>query len=393
MRLTRWASSLLAIGAIGIALASCGSKSKSSTSTSASNSSIGNNQAQTGKAASAAATAGAAAATKEGAPVKLPTKTLGLVNVTAQSEAAQRIQAGAVAAAHTVGWKIITIDAQGDPAKSQAGMTSLLSQNVDAILDLANPTQAINQSLAQARAKNIPVIDIGGIQDPSPNIEATFAVDEKQFTAALDKYMLAHLPANAKIATHTFPLLLSERLRGDQLKSDLTGTGHKVVANHQTDFTSLVADTQKAARAQLNGNPGLTAFWGDTDSQMPAIGQVLKAAGKCGSVQSYNFYDDKVNLQTIAQGCATAIVTSPVDADGWAAVDALAEMWARNKTIADLPKGWASLAPTYGVDIRNGTAIQVIDKSNLPPSGQYVKPKTDFVTFFKTKWAKEFGIK
>jgi ribose transport system substrate-binding protein len=391
MRGSRWASSLFAIGAMSVALAACGGSSDNDSSTSG-NSTIGNNKAQTGSAASQAATAGAEAAKKAGGPVKLPNKTLGLVNVTGQSEAAQRIQAGAEAAAKAVGWKLITIDAQGDPAKSEQAMNSLLSQNVDGILDLSNPTKAITPSLSRARAKNIPVIDIGGIQDPSPNIQSTFAADEKAMTAALDKYMLEHLPDNAKIATHTFPLLLSERLRDEQLKSDLSGSNAKIVANHQTDFTALVADTQKAARAQLTANPDLAAFWGDTDTQMPAIGQVLKSAGKCGKVQNYNFYDDKVNLQTIAEGCGTAIVTSPVDADGWAAVDSLAEMWARNKTLDDLPKDWAALTPVYGVDIRNGSAIQVIDKNNLPPAGEYVKPKTDFVTFFKTKWAKEFGV-
>src|SRR5262245_26465433 len=183
MRSTRWAPSLCAIGAISVALAACGGPDSSGGSTGG-NSTIGNNKAQTGSAASQAAAAGTEAAKKAGGSVKLPNKTLGLVNVTGQSEAAQRIQAGAEAAAKAVGWKLITIDAQGDPAKSEQAMNSLLAQNVDGILDLSNPTKAITPSLARARAKNIPVIDIGGIQDPSPNVESTFAADEKAMTAA-----------------------------------------------------------------------------------------------------------------------------------------------------------------------------------------------------------------
>ena len=39
-----------------------------------------------------------------------------------------------------------------------------------------------------------------------------------------------------------------------------------------------------------------------------------------------------------------------------------------------------------------GNAIEVIDKSNLPPAGQYVPPKTDYPAFFAAKWKKEFGV-
>lgn len=392
MRMSRWAGSVLAVAAVVVVLGGCGGDDDGDTNGDGGGS-VGVSEAQTGAAASEAAKAGAVAAKRQGGEVDLPAKKLGLVNVTGESEAAQRIQAGAVNAAKAIGWDIVTIDAQGDPAKSQQGFNSLITQNVDAILNLANPTQAITQGLAQARAKNIPVIVIGGVQDPSDNIQAMYAVDEVELTAALNEKMLEELPDDAQIATHTFPLLLSERLRDAQLKKDLEGTGIKVVANHETDFTALVADTQKAARAQLSANPGIDAFWGDTDTQMPAIAQVLKGAGKCGDVLNYNFYDDRVNLQQIRAGCATAVVTSPLEADGWAAVDQLAELFARGGEIDSLPPDWDALEAVYGVDIRNGESIQVIDKSNLPPAGEYAKPNVDFVTFFKTKWGDEFGVK
>jgi hypothetical protein len=86
------------------------------------------------------------------------------------------------------------------------------------------------------------------------------------------------------------------------------------------------------------------------------------------------------------------VVTSPLEADGWAAVDQLAEMFARDGSLDSLPEDWTELEPLYGTDIRNGESIQVIDESNLPPEGEYVPPKVDFVTFFKTKWKEEFGV-
>ncbi len=336
--------------------------------------------------------AGVKAAEKEGAPVKVPTETLGLVDITAESEAADRIEQGAVEAAKAMGWKITTVDAEGNPAKSESAMMGFVNEKVSAIIDLSNSTSSITPALAAARAANIPVINIGGTQESSPNIEAQFTPNEAELTEKLDEYMLAHVKKGAKVATFVFPLLLSERTR-DEVFDKQVKPHVDVVASHTSNFAALVSDTQNAARTILAANPGLEAFWGDTDTQMPAIAQVLKSKGLCGKVQNYNFYDDKANLAAIREGCATAVVTSPLGADGWAATDSLAEMFARKKTINELPKGWEELEKgVYGIQIRNGSAIQVLDKSNLPPEGQYATPKVDYVAFFEAKWKKEFGI-
>jgi ABC-type sugar transport system substrate-binding protein len=337
--------------------------------------------------------AGNAAAAKEGGSAKLATKTLGLVNVVRASEAAQRLEKGARDAAHALGWKFIAIDAAGDPTKSEAAFVSLINQHVDAIIDLSNATSAITQGLAQARAKKIPVINIGGHQDPSPNIEAQYYGDPFALTAALDKYMFAHLPKHAKIAIFTTRILLDERERDAQLAKDAAAAGAKVVFTHAVDLANLNGDAQTAAHAALLAHPDLNAFWGDIDSELPVVAQVLKAAGKCGKVGNYNFYDDLVNLKTLKGGCATAVVSSPVGADGWAAVDQLAEFFARHKSITSFPATWKQLeTKIYGADIRTGTAIVVTDKSNLPPAGQYVRPTMDYTVFFKAKWKKEYGI-
>ena len=122
--------------------------------------------------AASASAAGEKAAAKEGAAVKLPQETIGIVNVLQASEAAQRLQAGAEQAAKALGWKVSAVDAAGDPTKSESDIVAFVNEGVGAIVDLSNPTAAITQGLAQARAKNIPVINIGGLQDPSPNLAA-----------------------------------------------------------------------------------------------------------------------------------------------------------------------------------------------------------------------------
>jgi ABC-type sugar transport system substrate-binding protein len=342
--------------------------------------------------ASAAAAAGVKAAAKEGPAVKLPQETIGIVNVLQASEAAQRLQAGAEQAAKALGWKVTAVDAAGDPTKSESDVVAFVNEGVGAIVDLSNPTPAITQGLAQARAKNIPVINIGGVQNPSPNVEAQYYGDPADLTAALDKYMFAHLPPHPQIAEFTSKIEYDEQLRDAQFEKDAKAAG-ATVYTYPINLANLSGDATTSAHTALQAHPGLNAFWGDIDGEFPIVAQVLKGANKCASVGNYNFYDDLINLKTIPTGCGTAVTTSPVGADGWAAVDQFAEFFARKKSITSFPPTWNELQNNiYGVDIRTGNAIEVIDKSNLPPAGQYVPPKTDYPAFFGAKWKKEYGV-
>jgi ABC-type sugar transport system substrate-binding protein len=271
-------------------------------------------------------------------------------------------------------------------------MAAFVNEGVSAIVDLSNPTAAITQALAQARAKNIPVINIGGLQDPSPNLAAQYYGDPTDLTAALDKYMFAKLPAHSQIAAFVSPILLDERKRDAQFMSDAKAAG-ATVYTYPINLANLSGDATTSAHTALQAHPSLNAFWGDIDGEFPIIAQVLKGQNKCASVGNYNFYDDLINLKTIPTGCGTAVTTSPVGADGWAAVDQFAEFFARKKSITSFPPTWNDLQNNiYGVDIRTGNAIEVIDKSNLPPAGEYVPPKTDYPAFFAAKWKTEFGV-
>jgi ribose transport system substrate-binding protein len=399
-----------ALAAAALIVAGCGSSNSSSSSSAAAPSSSTTTSAAatstttstpasssgsslpTAPTAASAAAAGQKAAAKEGPPVKLPHETIGIVNVLQASEAAQRLQAGAEDAAKALGWSVKAVDAAGDPTKSESDTVAFVNEGVSAIVDLSNPTGAITQGIAEARAKNIPVINIGGVQNPSPNVEAQYFGDPADLTAALDKYMFAHLPPHPQIAEFTSKIEYDEQLRDAQFEKDAKAAG-ATVYSYPIDLANLSGDATTSAHTALQAHPGLNAFWGDIDGEFPIIAQVLKSQNKCASVGNFNFYDDLINLKTIPTGCGTAVTTSPVGSDGWAAVDQFAEFFARKKSITSFPPTWTDLENNiYLVDIRTGNAIEVIDKSNLPPAGQYVPPKTDYPAFFAAKWKTEYGV-
>ena len=189
-----------------------------------------------------------------GGQSKLPSETIGIVNVLQASEAAQRLQAGAEQAAKALGWKVSAVDAAGDPTKSEADMVAFVNEGVGAIVDLSNPTAAITQGLAEARAKNIPVINIGGVQNPSPNIEAQYYGDPSDLTAALDKYMFAKLPPHAQIAEFTSKIEYDEQKRDAQFEADAKAAG-ATVYTYPINLANLSGDATTSAHTALLAHP------------------------------------------------------------------------------------------------------------------------------------------
>ena len=123
-----------------------------------------------------------------------------------------------------------------------------------AIVDISNPTGAITQGLAEARAKGIPVINIGGVRIPSPNIEAQYYGDPADLTAALDKYMFAHLPPHPQIAEFT-SRSIDEQLRDAQFEKDAKAAG-ATVYKYPIDLANLVRRRHDLGPYRPAGSPG-----------------------------------------------------------------------------------------------------------------------------------------
>jgi ABC-type sugar transport system substrate-binding protein len=332
------------------------------------------------------------AAEKAGEPVaKPPAKTIGVLQNIGGAESNDRGLASVKEAAAKFGWKIITLDPQGNPAKDQEYFQSLINQKVDAIVTQAVATAAIKQGLQTAAQKKIPVINILGPVEPDPAILGSYVSDRVETTKALWKYMQTQLPKDAKIGLQVFPALLSIRQESDTLKPLLEQGGVEVVDEHQSDLQNLGPDTTRATQALLQGHPDVNALWAGLNVNTPFIAPALRAAGKCGKVQFYTYDALQINLNELRKGCVTAVVATPDQAAGWAAIDQLAEYFARGEDKTKVATDWNTLAEDYGgVNLENADSIFIVDKNDVPPEGQEVTPKYDFRAFYATKWAKEY---
>ena len=154
--------------------------------------------------------------------------------------------------------------------------------------------------------------------------------------------MFAHLPPHPQIAEFTSRSSSTSSCATLSSIKDAKAAG-ATVYEYPIDLANLSGDATTSAHTALLAHPGLNAFWGDIDGEFPIIASVLKSQNKCASVGNFNFYDDLINLKTIPTGCGTAVTTSPVGADGWAAIDQFAEFFARHKSITSFPPTWDEL--------------------------------------------------
>jgi ABC-type sugar transport system substrate-binding protein len=267
---------------------------------------------------------------------------------------------------------------------------SLLDRNVDVMLSTAIDASLIKPQLRKAKSADVPWITIEGSARPDPLFTAQVAPDEIALAEVINEYLveqLASIDGPAPIAVHTFTQIYAVAQREDQLKKDIAGTNIEIADTHQTDLANGVEDTTRASEVQVQQNPDLKALWGDINFHIPgfAIAMQRHYAGKSFPDRPLvvGFFGDRLNLEQIRRGLADAVVEAPLEANGWIAVDQVAELLARQKPVEDgMQEGY------YDLDFVSPT---LVTKDNLPPEGELVPPKEDFATFFTTKWGTEFS--
>lgn len=388
------------VAVCGLALATAGCGDDDGGSASADKKESISEASGTESARAAMAKAGEEAASSAGDAVKLGPQTIGMVEVLRAAEVQRRITQGLKDAAAKVGWKVITCDTAGDPAKASSCAQNLLTQGATAMTSMGVDPKPMGAQMKQAKAKGIPWIGLTGTQRESDLFTAQInQPDQAAISEAMSKYILERLnePGAEKrkeggVAYSTFPGIYGIGLRDQKTADALKAAGLKLVNRHVTDLANNAQDARQWARSTLTRNSGLGAFFTTLDIDQLEIANAVqeKFAGK--------EFPDRPLVVGLAAGLATldkirkgqidADVEVAVEATSWMAIDQFAEYFTRDRTIAtDLWSGEKTDEyPEWFVE------PYVVTKDNAPKQANvYHDPPYDFVTFFTTKWAKEFG--
>ena len=363
--------------------------------TAASTNALPKNRAEAAKQARQAAIKDAARA---GGKVAKPTgKTVAYMHLSTQTEASVRVFEGLKTITRLFGWKLISCDPNFDPQKVAQCATSLVAQKPDIVIVEAADPGASGAGLQAAAKQKIPWIITGALQTPSKSVTAQYVPDEKAMTKTLDDWFLGKIKqrvgsGEAEIAAWQAPPVgPGVRARDVQRKADLKRfSGFKEIFTHDIDLANAVQDTLKTTTQVVEQNPGVDGLWQTCDFCVGPMAQALDAKGLTGTERPVlaGIYSTRETRKAIREGRVDGVVQNNFEVMGWVAIDQALEVWARGKKFYPDNKVFTK---AYSIPVLQ-TWIET--KANVGSNPNLVKNNgEDYITFFTTKWNKEFGTK
>jgi ABC-type sugar transport system substrate-binding protein len=341
-----------------------------------------------GAAATAEAkTAGEAAA---GEKATLPTgKTIGVVQLSGQSATSIAITDAAKQIGKLLDYKVNVCDPNFDAQKVPQCANSIVAQNPDVVYSVSQNPGPMGSGFKDAVAKDIPWFGTGSASTPAPGL-TDYGVDGFELASSIDKYMLDKMNAGTndkKVFAITAPTVGQASINeGEQLTKDVKASTGATLVKHDLDLANAVQDTLNSTRQTLEQNPELGAVWTLCDFCLPLMAQQVAQKQKTDRTTTVaGLFSSPDSIDGIRKGSIDAVADNAWSLPVWVGMDqALAKM-AGNKPIAS------------GADVYKGYDLPfnkpyVITKENAGAAGAAPIFGPDYETFFKAKWAKEYGI-
>jgi ABC-type sugar transport system substrate-binding protein len=260
--------------------------------------------------------------------------TIGIAAITEASPNVLQQLAMDKVAAKLLGFKVVVLNANGDPTQMSEIMSSLVNQNVNGIIDIAINSANAPQAFAQAKAKGIPIIaqaaPLIGVQPA-----ATYAPSDAKMSSLLAKQILTDYPDGGQALSLNASSILAIVIRYQTIAKDTSGIV-TVAATHETDLANAIADTQTAVTDALQANPKINMVWGLQDFEFSTSLQTIQA-DKLGNVGVFSYYLDPVDFGILRADKAAgntqpeAVADSPVYDSGWYAFASFANKFLLHK--------------------------------------------------------------
>lgn len=324
-----------------------------------------------------ASTAGATA------PRKITPKpiTIGVAAITLGSPVVPEMVSTIEAGAKVLGWHVTVLNANGDPSTMASDFSSLVNENVNAIIDIAEQPSVVQAGMQAARSKHIPILEVGApLIDPNHYALASYMPSDAKMARMLAKQMITDMHGKGEaldLAASAIPAIV---IRENTLKAATKHTGIKVVVTHQTDLANPIADTQTAVIDAVRANPGLDIIWALQDFEFSASLQAIQAQHLSSKIGVFAFYLDPIDFSLLRADKGgrqpEAVVDSPIQYSPWFALDSLI-----NKFVLKKAK-WITPMSIHPLPYALVTPQNVQAKGNT-----YHYPS--FQAFFLKRWRSE----
>ena len=204
-------------------------------------------------------------------------------------------------------------------------METAIAQKVDGIATMALNAEAMKKPIADAKAAGIPVVLVD-TDSPDSQRDAYAGTSNMAAGQSAGEFMAKITGGKATIAILTGRLDQPNLVaRVDGFKAAIAKYPGMKVVDMQPDDSDLQKGIQ-ASEAMLLANPGITAMFGSEGFGAPALGKVVKEAGKAGKIRIVGFDDLPESVDYIKGGVVDGVVVQKQYVMGYKAVDYLLKL-------------------------------------------------------------------
>ncbi|KZK82825.1 D-ribose-binding periplasmic protein precursor [Pseudovibrio sp. Ad13] len=250
--------------------------------------------------------------------VSMAQDTLALVVSTLNNPFFVTLKEGAEARANELGYKIVVLDSQNDPAKELANVEDVLSKNVSILLINPTDSDAVSSSIRAANRKNVPVVtlDRGAARG---KVESHVASDNILGGEMAGELIVETLRGSGKIVElEGVPGTSAARDRGTGFKKAMHGaSGIELVAVQPADF-----DRTKGLNVMeniLQAQPEINAVFAHNDEMALGAIKAIESANRDILVVGFDGTDDGV--KAVEEGTMLATVAQQAGMIGSIGVD------------------------------------------------------------------------
>lgn len=243
------------------------------------------------------------------------------------------LKEGAEKKAKDLGYKLVVLDSQNDPAKELANVEDLTVRGAKVLLINPTDSEAVGNAVAIANKKNIPVITL----DRGANkgeVVSHIASDNVAGGKMAGDFIAEKVGKNAKvIQLEGIAGTSAARERGEGFKQAVAANQFEVLASQPADF-----DRTKGLNVTENllaSHGAAKAVFAQNDEMALGALRAIKAAGKDIIVVGFDGTDDAV--KAVKGGKLAATITQQPDKIGELGVETADKLLKGEKVEAKIP--------------------------------------------------------
>lgn len=277
--------------------------------------------------------------------------TYAMVQINQQALFFNQMNKGAADEAKKTGAKLVVYNANNNPVSQNDAIENYIQQGVKGIMVDAIDVNGILPAIAEAAAKNIPVIAIDAVLPASGKQKAQVGVDNIKGGEILGNYfttyVTAHMGNKAKVGIVG---ALNSAIQNDRQKGfENTLKGHSgITVVGVVDGQNIQDNALTAAENLITGNPSMTAIYATGEPALLGAIAAVENQGRQKDIKVFGWDLTSKAISGIDQGYVTAVLQQDPLNMGVEAVKAL------NKVVAG-----QSVAKTINVPATVVTASNV----------------------------------